>query len=82
MHVNLSPDLQAFITSLVETGRFASADEAITESVQLLASREQLRQQVSLGIEQADRGNLVDHDTVFANLRMKAAEYQEADSGK
>lgn len=82
MNVNLSPDQQAFIQNLVETGRFASPDEAISESVELLASREQLREQISLGVEQADRGDLVDHDTVFAHLRAKAAEIQGANSGK
>ena len=82
MNINLSPDQKAFIENLVESGRFSSADEAIGESVRLLVSREQLREQIHIGIEQADRGDLIDHDTVFANLRMRAAEIQQANNGQ
>ena len=82
MNINLSPDQQAFIENLVESGRFTSTDEAIGESVRLLVSREQLREQVNIGIEQADRGDLIDHDTVFADLRTRAAEIQQANSGQ
>ena len=31
-----------------------------------------LREQVGIGLDQANRGDLVDHDTVFANLRARA----------
>ncbi|MCP4787925.1 MAG: hypothetical protein GY903_34400 [Fuerstiella sp.] len=76
MNINLSPDQQAFIDDLVQSGRFASTDEAISECVQLLVSREYLRQQIGIGIQQADQDNLTDHDTVFGNLRRRAAELQ------
>ena len=46
------------------------------------AMREQLREQVNIGIEQADCGDLIDHDTVFTDLRTRAAEIQEANSGQ
>jgi antitoxin ParD1/3/4 len=82
MNINLPPDQQAFVENLVESGRFASADDVIGECVRLLASREQLREQVNVGVEQADRGELIDHDTVFANLRTRAAEIQQASSGQ
>ena len=74
MNINLPPDQQAFIENLVQSGRFASADEAIRECVRLLVSREQLREQVAIGIEQADRGDVMDHDTIFAELRARAAD--------
>lgn len=80
MKINLPADQQTFIEDLVQSGRFASADEAISECVRLLVTREQLRQRIEIGIEQADRGELIDHDTVFANLRSRAAEIQQANS--
>jgi predicted transcriptional regulator len=50
----------------------------LTEGLRLLVSSERLRQQVQEGIEQADRGELVDHDTVFGQLRAMAAATQAA----
>ncbi len=82
MNINLPPDQQAFVESLVASGRFASTDEVIGECVQLLISREQLREQVQIGIEQADAGDLIDHDMMFADLRTRAAEFQHASSGQ
>lgn len=73
MNIDLSDEQQAVIENLVATGRFPSARDAITEGLRLLIARERLKQQVEMGIAQADRGELVDHDTVFAQLRATAA---------
>ena len=77
MNISLPPDQQSFIDDLVQSGRFSSADEAIRECVRLLMTREQLRHQIDVGIQQADRDDVMDHDTVFANLRSRAAELQQ-----
>jgi len=82
MNIDLPADQKAFIDHLVASGRFASADEAVGESIRLLVSRERLREQVEVGIKQADRGDVVDHDTVFAQLRTRASTAQEANSGQ
>lgn len=80
MNVNLPPDQRSFIENLVQSGRFGSTDEVISECVRLLVSREQLREQVAAGIRQADQDDVIDHETVFANLRSRAAELQETGS--
>jgi putative addiction module CopG family antidote len=80
VNINLPPDQRTFIENLVQSGRFASTDEVISECVGLLVSREQLREQVEFGIRQADQGDVIDHDTVFANLRSRATELQESGS--
>lgn len=72
MNVNLPPYQHDFIESLVDSGQYASTDEAISASVQLLISREILKREVQIGIDEADRGEVIDHDTVWANLRAKA----------
>ncbi|REJ95768.1 MAG: type II toxin-antitoxin system ParD family antitoxin [Planctomycetota bacterium] len=79
MNLDLSVDQQAFIDSLVKSGRFASASEAIGEAVRLLVSQERLKQEVEVGTEQADRGDVADHDTVFAQLRSMAATIERED---
>jgi len=73
MNVELPAEQQVIIEDLVASGRFSSAGEALTEGLRLLVSSERLRQQVQVGIEQADRGELVDHVTVFGQLRTAAA---------
>ncbi|EMB13330.1 hypothetical protein [Rhodopirellula europaea] len=40
----------------------------------MLVSNEKLREAVQVGIDQADKGELHDHDTVFAQLKAMAAE--------
>lgn len=73
MEVHIAPDQQAIIESLLTSGRFQSVDDVVAEGVRLLATTEKLRQKVQVGIEQADRGDVIDHDTVFARLRALAA---------
>ena len=62
--------------ALSHRGRFASAQEAIAEGIRLLVSNETLRQEIQIGIHQADRGEVHDHDTVFAQLKAMATESQ------
>ena len=82
MNINLPPDQQAFIDDLVAGRRFTSAGEVVSEAIKLLISRERLRQQLALGIEQADRNEGADHDTVFSNLRAMAGAAQNAQGGQ
>ena len=76
MHIQIPQEQQAIVEGLVAAGRFSSVQEAISESIRLLASSEKLRQEVQVGIDQADRGELIDHDTVFAQLKAMATEVQ------
>ncbi len=69
MKVDVPGDLQVFIDSLVASGRFSSVSEVVCEGIRLLAERERLRDQVGVGIVQADRGEVADHDAVFRGLR-------------
>ena len=80
MEVQLPADQQAIIQGLVASGRFPSVEDVISEGVRLLASTERLRQEVQVGIEQADRGEVVDHDTVFSRLKTMAATAQDGGS--
>jgi antitoxin ParD1/3/4 len=72
MKSDLSEDQNLLINSLVASGRFSSSTEVIIAGTELLAAEESLRQEVKLGIDQADRGELVDHETVFARLKAMA----------
>ena len=76
MEIQLRPNQMAVVENLVASGRFQSVDEAVAEGVRLLASAEKLREDVEQGIQQADRGDLVDHDRVFARLKTLAGSGQ------
>ena len=74
MNTHLPADLEQFVKAKVQSGRFASSDEAITEAVRLLRQREEAEEARTLeGIRQglddmrAGRGRPVDE--VFADIR-------------
>jgi antitoxin ParD1/3/4 len=74
MDIQLPQDQRSAIEAMVTSGRFDSVQEAVNEGIRLLVSTEKLREAVQVGIDQADRGELLDHDTVFAQLKAMAAE--------
>ena len=80
MNLELPAEQQAFIESLVESGRFSSVDEAVSEGIRLLVSQERLKQEIDVGIQQAERDDVADHDTVFAQLRTMATDV-DAETG-
>ena len=72
MEIQLPEEHRSVIESLVASGRFSSAEDAVLEGVRLLAANERLRSEVQIGIDQAERGDVHDHATVFAQLRAMA----------
>jgi len=75
----LPDDFDGFIRDCVAAGRFASAADAIREAMALLerqgrqgeATREDLRREILLGIEQVESGQVRDGDIVFREVRRK-----------
>ena len=76
MDIRIPEEQQTIIEGLVASGRFSSAQEAVSAGIRLLVSNEKLRQEIQVGIDQADRGEAHDHDTVFAQLKAMAKEAQ------
>lgn len=80
MNVHLGPVFDQFVARLIKSGHYQTQSEVVREGLRLLKEREELkqlqvanlRQQIALGIEQADRGELVDGPQLFANLRRPA----------
>lgn len=79
MNVSLTPELEQFIQSQVESGKYNSADEVILAGIRLLEERdriykgrfEALRQEIRIGIEASQQGQVIDGETVFRELRQK-----------
>ena len=80
MNVSLPPELESFIEARVSAGKYNSASEVVQEALRLLKEREVLRDaqiaefraEIDLRIAEADRGETVDPDEVFARIREKS----------
>lgn len=80
MNVSLTPELKQFVQNKVESGLYYSASEVIREGLRMLQEKEmlkqiqieELRKEIQKGIEQADRGELVDGEEVFETIRAKS----------
>ena len=65
MVIHLSEEREQIVRSLIEDGRFTSEDEVIGEALRLLEEHDEqakladLRREIAIGIEQADRGELL-----------------------
>ena len=82
MNVSLTPALEKLIQEKVKTGLYNSASEVIREALRLLEEQdrlrrmklEDLRKEIAVGINQADRGELIEGKEVFRKLRARNKE--------
>ena len=73
MSVEIPSDLSPFVDAVIRSGHYQSEAEVVAEALRLLKRREALAEDIRLGIEQLDRGESVEGQQVFAELRAKAA---------
>lgn len=79
--MNLTPELERFVQEKVVAGLHASQSEVVREALRLLIEQDRLRElhqqrlQAALaeGLAQAERGELIDAETVIAELRERDA---------
>lgn len=70
MNVHLGETLDKFVAKLIDKGLYQSQSEVIREGLRLLKEREdlrelrleELRREIQIGIDQADRGELTPFD--------------------
>jgi antitoxin ParD1/3/4 len=77
MNVSLTPELESFARSLVQSGRYNSASEVMRESLRLLQHREAkirtLRDLIQEGAESGSAGTY-DSEDIRQGLRARVAE--------
>jgi antitoxin ParD1/3/4 len=77
MNVSLTPELELLVHEKVKSGRYLSASEVVREALRLLEERDRIREtrllalrsEIAVGIEQGDKGEVIDGEEVFRELR-------------
>ena len=77
VNVSITPELDSFLQSRVKSGRYQTTSEVVREALRLLERHEQEREEtlnqlkakLERGAGQAERGELIDGDEVFDELR-------------
>ena len=78
MNIHLSGARKEIVRFFIEDGRFTSEDEVIDAALRLLQERDEqakladLRRDIAIGIEQADRGELTPFDPHAALERIRS----------
>jgi len=79
MNVSVGREFEKFVREKVDSGDYASVSEVVRDGLRILREKEllfearlqSLRGDIQKGIDQAERGELRDGETVMAELRVK-----------
>jgi antitoxin ParD1/3/4 len=85
MNVSLTPELDRFVASKVESGRYTSASEVVREALRLLEEHDQARaaqlasfnQELGARLASLDRGESVEPEAVRSRLAQKSRELRK-----
>ena len=80
MNVNLGPVFDRFVADLLKSGEYQSQSEVVRDGLRLLKDREdlkkmriaELREAIAVGSAEIDRGESLDGEAVFAEIRALA----------
>jgi antitoxin ParD1/3/4 len=81
MTISLHPDIERYVEAKVKSGEFASADDAVHALLMQARHREELgdddiaalREELDVGIAEADRGEFVDFSAEDVIAQRRAA---------
>ncbi|GAX42877.1 hypothetical protein NIES4075_38820 [Tolypothrix sp. NIES-4075] len=79
MSISLTPELEQFIQSQIASGKYTSTEDVIIAGIKLLEEREriykgrfeELKREIAIGVEQLERGEVIDGEIVFRQLEQK-----------
>lgn len=81
MNVSLTDELEKLVQKKVDSGRYTSASEVVRAGLRLLEQEDELREtrlaamraEIRAGIDQAERGELVDGEEAIGRVKKRAA---------
>jgi predicted transcriptional regulator len=82
MSTEMSADNERYLQQMIERGIYRDRTAAIDEALALLKRRDRLRRDVHAGIDQADRGELLDAEGVIQRLLERARQIEAAARAK
>jgi antitoxin ParD1/3/4 len=79
MQITLPTEVEQFVQRQIESGQYSTPEDVLLAGIRLLEDLErtykgrfeELRREITIGVEEADRGELLDSETVFQGLREK-----------
>ena len=85
MNIILKPEQEKLIQAKVNSGKYKSVDQVITEALELLDERDRnyqkwvknTREKVAVGLAQLDRGEGIEVTTVINKLKEKIRQVKE-----
>ena len=86
VNISITPELDVFLQSRVQSGRYQTTSEVVREALRLLKRHErerdeafrQVKAKLQRGADAAERGELLDGDEVFDELREMIEERRRA----
>lgn len=76
MSAVMTPELQELVESIMAGGSYRDEAEVVGEALRLLQKRDQLKAEIQVGLDELDRGEWIDGELVFKELRARAAEIE------
>jgi antitoxin ParD1/3/4 len=73
LNVSVPSEYEPFIQRELAAGNYASPDDLVADALCRFQEERELREKIRAGIEQLDRGERIDADVVFKELRASAA---------
>ena len=85
MTISLKPEQEQFIAEKLNSGKYTTVDEILTEAFRLLEERDRqydkwvktTQAKLETGLAQLDRGEGIDGEVVIAQLREKSRKLRE-----
>jgi antitoxin ParD1/3/4 len=82
MEISLTPALERFVKRQMDSGNYSSAADVVLTAMKFFEEHEhvykgrfdELRREVMVGYEASERGESIDGEVVFENLRAKLAQ--------
>ena len=79
MNITLNPELERLVNEKVQTGEFDNAEAVVAQALRAMVERDEdeshlrqtIREKIDRGVVQAQRGEFVDGEEFFEQLRRK-----------
>lgn len=85
LNLTLTPELEQFVKTQLENGKYTSPEEVVLAALQMFAKQEniykgrfeELQREIMIGVEASERGEVIDSETVFQQIQAKLAQRRQ-----